>query len=139
MSDIFHSPQEPLDFVLANPPIGNLPSGADGTEAGDGKGAPASGEARHMSFPEASGILMELARKRSMSIDQVNALEMAVRRLMCRHFQRQRYWAKRRAARRLAEDGSPHQNVPAVSEVSAVSEVPEVPAVPARPEEEAAR
>lgn len=136
MSEIFHTPPEAIDVVLANPPIGNLPSGADGTEAGDGNGAPASGEARHMSIPEASGILMELARKRSMSIDQVNALEMAVRRLMRRHFQRQRNWAKRREARRLAEDGSPHQVVP---EVPAVSEVPEVPAVPARPEEEAAR
>ena len=108
MSDIFHTPQEAIDVVLANPPMGNLPSGADGTEAGDSKGTTASGEARHMSIPEASGILMELARKRSMSLDQVNALEMAVRRLMCRHFQRQRNWAKRRAAR-LAEDGSPHQ------------------------------
>ena len=85
------------------------------------------GEPRHMSIPEASWILMELARKRSMSIDQVNALEMAGRRLMCRHFHRQRNWAKRREARRLAEDGSPHP----------VPEVPEVSEVPANPEEEA--
>ena len=100
MSDILHTPQEAIDVVPANPPMGNLPSGADGTEAGDSKGTTASGEARHMSIPEASGILMELARKRSMSLDQVNALEMAVRRLMCRHFQRQRNWAKRREAAR---------------------------------------
>ena len=32
MSDIFHTPQEAIDVVLANPPMGNLPSGADGTE-----------------------------------------------------------------------------------------------------------
>ena len=70
----------------------------------------AQGEDRHMSYPEASAILMELARKRSMSIDQVNALEMAVRRLMCRHFQRQRNWAKRRSARSACGDSvaAPH-------------------------------
>ena len=86
-----------IDAVLANPKFGELPDGVKLTPLAE----------RHMSIPEASGILMELARKRSMSIDQVNALEMAVRRLMCRYFQRQRNWAKRRAAR-LAEDGSPH-------------------------------
>ena len=108
MSEIFHTPQEAIDVVLANPPMGNLPPGADGTEAGDSKGTTASGEARHMSIPEASGILMELARKRSMSLDQVNALEMAVRRLMCQHFQRQRNWAKRRAAEAAAKMAAPH-------------------------------
>ena len=75
-----------IDAVLANPKFGELPDGVKLTPLAE----------RHMSIPEASGILMELARKRSMSIDQVNALEMAVRRLMCRHFQRQRNWAKRR-------------------------------------------
>lgn len=73
--------------------------GAEGTETGDSKGTTASGEDRHMSYPEASAILMELARKRTMSGAQVNALEMGVRRLMNRHFQRQRNWAKRRAKR----------------------------------------
>lgn len=66
----------PLDAVLANPKFGELPDGVKLTPLAE----------RHMSIPEASGILMELARKRSMSIDQVNALEMAVRRLMNRHF-----------------------------------------------------
>lgn len=32
MSDTFHTPNPALDFVLENPPMGNLPSGADGTE-----------------------------------------------------------------------------------------------------------
>ena len=32
MSEIFHTPQEAIDVMLANPPMGNLPSGADGTE-----------------------------------------------------------------------------------------------------------
>ena len=101
---VYHTPQDALDFVLANPQV-NIPPADEPIDPKAPKLVP--GEARHMSIPEASGILMELARKRSMSIDQVNALEMAVRRLMCRHFQRQRNWAKRRAAR-LAEDGSPH-------------------------------
>jgi len=98
----YRTPNDALDFVLANPPMGNLPSGADGTTA--------SGEDRHMSYPEASAILMELARKRTMSVDQVNALEMGVRRLLNRHFQRQRNWAKRRAARSACGDSvaAPH-------------------------------
>ena len=82
-----------IDAVLANPKFGELPDGVKLTPLAE----------RHMSIPEASGILMELARKRSMSIDQVNALEMAVRRLMCRHFQKQRNWAKRRE-RQQADD-----------------------------------
>lgn len=88
---------EPLDIPPADEPIDpNAQKMAQGED--------------HMSIPEASGILMELARKRSMSIDQVNALEMAVRRLMCRHFQRQRNWAKRRAARSACGDSvaAPH-------------------------------
>ena len=98
----FYTPKEaldaiagdrPLDAVLANPKFGELPDGV--------KLAPVA--ERHMSIPEASGILMELARKRSMSIDQVNALEMAVRRLMNRHFSKQRHWAKRRE-RQQADD-----------------------------------
>lgn len=106
----YRTPQEALDFVMGNPPMGNLPSGADGTEAGDSKGTTASGEDRHMSYPEASAILMELARNRTMSVDQVNALEMGVRRLLNRHFQRQRNWAKRRAARSACGDSvaAPH-------------------------------
>ena len=85
-------------MVLANPPMVDIQPADEPLDPNAPKLVP--GEARHMSIPEASGILMELARKRSMSIDQVNALEMAVRRLMCRHFQRQRNWAKRREAAR---------------------------------------
>ena len=101
----YRTPKDALDFVLANPPMGNLPSGADGTY-----GTTASGEDRHMTYPEASAILMELARKRTMSVDQVNALEIGVRRLLNRHFQRQRNWAKRRAARSACGDSvaAPH-------------------------------
>ena len=110
----YHTPKSALDFVLANPPMVDIPP-AD--EPLDPKAPKLVRGEDHMSYPEASAILMELARKRTMSVDQVNALEMGVRRLLNRHFQRQRNWAKRRAAR-LAEDGSPHQ-VPDVSEVPA--------------------
>lgn len=88
---------EPLDIPPAAEPIApNAQKMAQGED--------------HMSYPEAAAILMELARKRTMSIDQVNALEMAVRRLMCRHFQRQRNWARRRAARSACGDSvaAPH-------------------------------
>ena len=102
MSDIFHTPQEAIDVVLANPPIGDLPSGADGTEAGDSKGTTASGEARHMSRPEAVYILGKLATSRRINVDGVIALQMGARSLMKRHFDRQRNWARRRE--RAAED-----------------------------------
>ena len=110
----YRTPKSALDFVMANPQI-NIPPADEPIDPKAPKLVP--GEARHMSYPEASAILMELARNRTMSVDQVNALEMGVRRLLNRHFQRQRNWAKRRASR-LAEDGSPHQ-VPDVSEVPA--------------------
>lgn len=99
----FHTPKEIIDFVTANPPMGDIPPADEPLD----QNAPklVRGEPRHMSIPEASGILMELARKRTMSIDQVNALEMGVRRLMCRHFQKQRNWAKRRAEAQASKDG----------------------------------
>lgn len=91
----------------ANPPL-NIPPTAEPIAPS----APqmVQGEDRHMSYPEASAILMELARNRTMSVDQVNALEMGVRRLLNRHFQRQRNWAKRRAARSVCGDSvaAPH-------------------------------
>lgn len=52
---------------------------------------------RHMSRIEAVGLLMALAKKRSMSEDQVTALQMGAGRMMAKHFQRQRDWARRRA------------------------------------------
>ena len=83
----------------ANPPMGEAPVDEPKPLSPD---APqmAQGEDRHMSAPEAMQILMELGRKRSMSIDQVDALEMGARRLFNRHFQKQRNWAKRREARK---------------------------------------
>ena len=52
---------------------------------------------RHMSRIEAVGLLMALAKKRSMSEDQVTALQMGAGLMMTKHFQRQRNWARRRA------------------------------------------
>lgn len=90
----------------ANPPL-NIPPAAEQIDPS----APTMVRGEdHMSYPEASAILMELARNRTMSVDQVNALEMGVRRLLNRHFQRQRNWAKRRAARSVCCDSvaAPH-------------------------------
>lgn len=99
----FFTPSAALEAVMANPPMFYIPPADEPLDPNAPKLV--RGEPRHMSIPEASGILMELARKRSMSIDQVNALEMAVRRLMCRHFQRQRNWAKRRAETQASKEG----------------------------------
>ena len=109
-SSEYRTPPEAIDAIMGNPPLGDLPPGLDGVEPRDTPISPDApkmerGEDRYMSRPESSGILMELARKRTMSIDQVNALEMAVRRLMCRHFQRQRNWAKRRAEAQASKEG----------------------------------
>jgi len=107
VSDIFHSPQEPLDFVLANPPLGDLPPGADGVEPRDTPISPDApkmerGEDRYMSRPEAVYILGKLATSRRINVDGVIALQMGARSLMKRHFDRQRNWARRRE--RVAED-----------------------------------
>ena len=83
------------------------PGDGEKAESAEGEKTAQAEEDQHMSYPEAIAILAELARKRTMSVDQVNAHEMGVRRLMCRHFQRQRNWAKRRAAKE-AEAGAPH-------------------------------
>ena len=52
---------------------------------------------RHMSRVEAIGILMALAKKRSMGVEQVTALQMGAGLMMAKHFQRHRNWARRRA------------------------------------------
>ena len=188
----YRTPNPALDFVLANPPIGNLPSGADGTERlrpgptqipyrkaavelynlggldfvrqeGDGERivytslAAASGACpqprlyRMTLFRRGLGgwtacifnTFGALVAKLVFPLGKRGDCELAARRacaaIVARAFHKQRSqirWRENRKARRLAEDGSPHQVVP---EVPAVPEVPEVPAGPARPEEEAAR
>ena len=56
------------------------------------------GEQPHMRRDVAAGILMDLMRKRTMSVDQVEALKMGAHRLMKKHFEKQRFHAKRREA-----------------------------------------
>ena len=102
----YFTPKSAIDFITANPPL-NIPPAAEPIDPNAPKLE--QGE-RHMSYPEASAILMELARNRTMSVDQVTALEMGTRRLLLRHFQRQRNWARRRAARSACGDSiaAPH-------------------------------
>lgn len=52
---------------------------------------------RHMSRVEAIGILMALAKKRSMGVEQVTALQMGASLMLNKHMQRQRRRARRRA------------------------------------------
>lgn len=52
---------------------------------------------RHMSRVEAVAILMDLATRRSMDVEQVTALQMGAGLMMAKHFQRHRNWARRRA------------------------------------------
>ena len=67
---------------------GDLPSGADGVE-------PKSRGERHMSNIEAAAILGRMAACSWVTVDEVTALWMGARRMMNRHFQRQRNWARR--------------------------------------------
>ena len=69
---------------------GDLSSGADGVE-------PMSRGEHHMSKVEAAAILGRMAATSWVTVDEVTALEMGARRLMNRHFQRQRNWARRHA------------------------------------------
>lgn len=119
MSEIHKTPQEAIDVVLANPPMGeptagtgalpplDLPPGLDGVEPRDTPISPDApkmerGEDRYMSRPEAIYILCKLATSRRINVDGGIALQMGARSLMKRHFDRQRNWARRRE--RVAED-----------------------------------
>lgn len=51
----------------------------------------------YMSKPEAAYILCRMATSRKVDVSGVTALQMGVRSLMKRHFDRQRNWARRRA------------------------------------------
>ena len=85
-----------------NPPLGDLPPGADGVEPRDTPISPDApkmerGEDRYMSRVEAIYILGKLATSRRINVDGVIALQMGARSLMKRHFDRQRNYARRRA------------------------------------------
>lgn len=88
MSEIYHTPREAIDVVLAQPEMGDLPDGGDGTVPGKPE--------RHLSNGEAIAILARLAAERTRTVDEVTALEMGARRMLCRAFQKQRNWARRR-------------------------------------------
>ena len=92
----FFTKDEMLDFVTADPPMGDIPP-AD--EPIDPK-APklVRGEDRYMSRPEAAYILAKLATSRRINKDGVTALQMGARGLLKRHFDRMRNFAKRREA-----------------------------------------
>ncbi len=62
-----------------------------------------------MSNPEAAYILCRMATSRKVDVSGVTALQMGVRSLMKRHFDRQRNWAKRRM--RAAGEAEEKQNV----------------------------
>lgn len=105
----FFTKPEILDAVLGNPPL-DIPPAAEPIDPNAPKME--RGE-RHMSNPEAAFILADMAFARRNSVDDVTALQMGVNRLMVRHFQKQRNWARRRAARLRAEGAT--ESVPPIA------------------------
>jgi len=85
----YHTPKAAMDAIMMNPPLGDLPLGADGTE-------PKQENERHMSKIEATNIICRLAANRNRTADEVTALQMGARYIIKRHFERQRNWARRR-------------------------------------------
>lgn len=96
----FHTPKEIIDFVTANPKLGEVkdaptPLDPSAPEMVRGGVRPKAGE-DHMSRPEAVNILCRMATSRKVDVNGVIALQMGVRSLLKRHFDRQRIWARRR-------------------------------------------
>ena len=100
----FFTPKEALDAVMANPPL-DPPA----PETGGGAQPTEDGQDSHMGKPEAAYILCRMATSRKLTVDGVTALQMGVRSLMKRHFDRQRNWAKRRM--RAAGEAEEQKNV----------------------------
>ena len=80
---IYVTPKAAIDAVVSNPPL-----------------SPEEPDDDHMSRPEAAYVLARLAVMRKLDVDAVTALQMGVRTLLKRHFDRQRNWAKRRMAKK---------------------------------------
>jgi hypothetical protein len=99
----FFTKNEILDFVTANPPLGDIPPSDEPIDPKAPKLV--RGEDRYMSRPEAVYILGKLATSRRINVDGVIALQMGARALMKRHFDRQRNWAKRREAAQASKEG----------------------------------
>ena len=108
----FHTPKEIIDFVTANPPLGEVkdaPTPLDPSVQTGGWGATGTRGDSYMSKPEAAYILCRMATSRKCNVSGVTALQMGVRSLMKRHFDRQRNWAKRRM--RAAGEAEEQKNV----------------------------
>ncbi len=116
----YRTPKEAIDFVTANPPL-DIPPAAEPIDPNAPKME--RGE-RHMSNPEAAFILAGMAFARRNSVDDVTALQMGVNRLMVRHFQKQRMWARRRAAK-AAQEGATGRVPPISPEEAAEAAEPQ--------------
>ena len=96
----FFTKKEILDFVMANPPIGDVKDAATSLDPSAPEmvrgGAAEDGRRLPMSRPEAVNILCRMATMRKVNVKGVIALQMGVRSLLKRHFDRQRNWALRR-------------------------------------------
>ena len=100
--EVFRTPKEVVDFVTANPPLGEVkdaptPIDPSAPEMVNGGGMRPKTDEDHMSRPEAAHILCRMATSRNVDVDGVVALQMGVKTLLKRHFDTQRNRAKRRA------------------------------------------
>ena len=78
---------------------------------------PMRGTEPHMGKPEAIAILARLAARRDLTAEEVTALEMGARRILAKHCQKQRNWARRREQQaynsKAAEPLSPEEELAA--------------------------
>ena len=107
---VYHTPKEVIDFVTANPPLGEVkdaptPIDPSAPEMVYGGGMRQKTDEDHMSRPEAAHILCRMATSHKVDIKGVVALQMGVKTLLKRHFDNQRNKAKRRARAANAERG----------------------------------
>lgn len=107
----FFTKKETLDFLVGNPPFGDVKDAATPLDPSVQTGGGCNGNRgnSYMSKPEAAYILCRMATSRKCDVSGVTALQMGVRSLMKRHFDRQRNWARRRA--RAAGEAEEKQNV----------------------------
>ena len=107
---VYHTPKEVIDFVMANPPLGEVkdaptPIDPSAPEMVYGGGMRQKTDEDHMSRPEAAHILCRMAASRKVDVEGVVALQMGVHSLLKRHFDRQRNLVRRRARAANAERG----------------------------------
>lgn len=107
---VYHTPKKIVDFVTANPPLVEVkdaptPIDPSAPEMVNGGGVRQKTDEDRMSRPEAAHILCRMATSRKVDVEGVVALQMGVRSILKRHFDMQRYWARRRARAANAERG----------------------------------